>query len=214
LEQSGEEGPVYQYILSTVENVNGKFCQTGSAPNFQGGIITLCTCKHWMRTFRSPERWKNCWIAGHTNVKAGDGQQHLFYLMKIQDAYENFLDLWNAEFWKESHYDRKAKNTANNPFGDVYEPKKGVNRNKREAHNPNSYKISCKEHVHYESGKSTLWKEDIKIKYKRESALLIGDSGKSYLWNIPKICVPQYGRGCKKWKNIDAYLEHLERSGE
>jgi len=45
-----EDGLVYGYVLTTVKgDGSGGFVQTGSAPNFQGGLITLCTCKHWMR---------------------------------------------------------------------------------------------------------------------------------------------------------------------
>jgi hypothetical protein len=36
---------------------DGQYSQTASAPNFQGGVITLCTCKHWMRTFK-PAKWR------------------------------------------------------------------------------------------------------------------------------------------------------------
>lgn len=39
------EGSVYCYIVTSVKDRGGLFVQTGSAPNFQGGLITLCTCK-------------------------------------------------------------------------------------------------------------------------------------------------------------------------
>jgi len=47
-----EKGEVYAYVLTTIKYKNGEFIQTGSAPNFQGGLITLCTCKRFMRTWK------------------------------------------------------------------------------------------------------------------------------------------------------------------
>ncbi len=45
---------IYAYILSTVSfsKEQDQFVQNGSAPNFQGDYITLCTCKHYMRSCR------------------------------------------------------------------------------------------------------------------------------------------------------------------
>lgn len=42
---------IYVYVITTVGNKGGQFVQMGSAPNFQGGCITLCTCKHKDRAY-------------------------------------------------------------------------------------------------------------------------------------------------------------------
>ena len=73
---------VYSYVVATVKNRGGQFAQTGSAPNFQGGMITLRTCKHLMRTFLTHDDWKGVWIAGFTGVRAGQGGNALVYLMQ------------------------------------------------------------------------------------------------------------------------------------
>lgn len=63
--------PVYAYIVTTIKTTQPGFQlqQTGSAPNFDGGRITLCTCKHKDRaTFQpmrgEPDPWKMFgWLA-------------------------------------------------------------------------------------------------------------------------------------------------------
>jgi hypothetical protein len=47
----------YTYVISSVRHRDNRFIQTGSGPNFQGGFITLCTCKHHMRSARDAEDW-------------------------------------------------------------------------------------------------------------------------------------------------------------
>ena len=41
-----EDSAVYSYIVDTVEYEDGRLYQTGSGPNFQGDLVTLCSCKH------------------------------------------------------------------------------------------------------------------------------------------------------------------------
>jgi hypothetical protein len=85
---------VYAYILSSVKTENGFFRQTGCAPNFQGGVITLCTCKHQMRTRHDKGKWSGVWVAGFAS-RAGVGRHHLFYLTKVSTAFESHLELWH-----------------------------------------------------------------------------------------------------------------------
>lgn len=59
-ERIGEsEGAAYSYVVRTVKwnDVTATFEQHGSAPDFQGDLLTLCTCKHQMRTSRTAEDW-------------------------------------------------------------------------------------------------------------------------------------------------------------
>ena len=59
----GSEGTlVYCYVVDSVKNEGGRFVQRGSGPNFQGDMVTLCTCKHHMRTSLSSDDWEGkCW---------------------------------------------------------------------------------------------------------------------------------------------------------
>ena len=67
---------VYGYVITTVELRDGLFDQTGSGPNFDGGLITLCTCKHDLRARMHTEEWlKNQWIAGFTSWDVRFGKQ-------------------------------------------------------------------------------------------------------------------------------------------
>ena len=64
---------------------------TGSGPNMAGGRITLCTCKHRMRS--SPVFWdddlkSNIWIAGFSS-SSFDGKNWLYYLMKVDQKFDS-----------------------------------------------------------------------------------------------------------------------------
>jgi hypothetical protein len=53
---------VYAYIMSSVVLDGDNLLQTGTGPNFQGGYITLCTCKHRMRTSLPRNEWVGKWV--------------------------------------------------------------------------------------------------------------------------------------------------------
>src|SRR5438876_941385 len=46
------KSPVYCYVVDSIEDADRRYLQTGCSPNWQGGLITLCSCKHGMRTYR------------------------------------------------------------------------------------------------------------------------------------------------------------------
>jgi hypothetical protein len=96
------------YIVTTVtlkESEPPCFEQTGSGPNFQGGVLTLCTCKHQMRSRLSVEEWEaDVWIAGFTSRTIHEGKHWLFFLTKVESAHDSHSDLWstmNADSRKE-----------------------------------------------------------------------------------------------------------------
>jgi hypothetical protein len=91
-----EQGKAYCYIVATVKTISGMFYQTGTAPNIMGNAITLCTCKHRMRTFLSVEDWIGKWVIGFTGLEAGGQRNALFYMMKVQHAFESHFELWNS----------------------------------------------------------------------------------------------------------------------
>lgn len=52
-------GRTYSCIVRTVrlDRPTLRFQQRGSAPNFQGGLLTLCTCKYQMRSSLTASEW-------------------------------------------------------------------------------------------------------------------------------------------------------------
>ena len=115
-----EEEFVYFYVVNSIENKGGTFIQTGSGPNFQGGYISLCTCKRYMRTFLSQDEWIGKWIAGFSGLKAGGGRNALVYLVRVAHAHPSNAVAWNSKEIPEST--KHAKSTCRSKFGDLYEP--------------------------------------------------------------------------------------------
>jgi Nucleotide modification associated domain 2 len=184
LEQFKEE-QVYAYVIDTLRLVDGQYRQTASGPNFQGGVITLCTCKHRMRTFKSAKDWKNdVWIAGFTGL-THTGGQNLVYLMRIGKAFDDFRALWNDSTL--ARQVREIKSATHNPFGDFYEPFSGDTTDRLL---PEAYCTPCANHAHI---RKDGWHDDVDTEYykkrtptKNPCALLIGDRENSYIWQSPK----------------------------
>jgi len=200
-----EDGLVYGYVLTTVKgDGSGGFVQTGSAPNFQGGLITLCTCKHWMRAWKKTDNWKDIWIAGFTGINVmGDHRNYLFYLMRVQKAFSSHKELWD---WLAPAV-RKAKNASQHKCGDVYEP--ALNLTKPFNHSHYQEPIKKPEHVHF---KNNDWHKDINYKTKtgKRPALLVGAPEYSFLWSQPKIYFEDKLPRTKKWDNINKFINLVE----
>lgn len=206
------EDIVYSYVVDTIEEDSIKnFIQKGSAPNFQGGHITLCSCKHFMRTFKVFEKIKNetrsIWITGICSVKLDNA---LFYLMKVSDSYESQYDIWKSL----SEDTRQAKNARVSKFGDLYEPvEPWDNANKYDI---KGYEKPREDHVHKKEN-SNEWKQDIEYKNKRLNrypVMIIGDPDYSFLWSTPKIMLKhpkakKFVCGQKKWK-LEEFLNCLK----
>jgi len=97
----------------------GVFLQTRSGPNWEGGVITLATCKHHLRTTRTPEEWIGVWFAGFTPKI--NGENYLLYLAEVTQAFDSNYAL--GQLLKDKYPRAYAvKNAANNPLGDVYPP--------------------------------------------------------------------------------------------
>jgi hypothetical protein len=200
------KGIVYSYVLTTIEKDNDQnIIQTGSAPNFQGEYITLCSCKHYMRTFRifrgindgSPD----VWIAGIC-PKALDNA--LFYLMKIKDTYVSQYDIWSAL----PEDTRKAKNAEKWPYGDLYKPKYILSE--EDVYKATNYDSPCTGHVH---NKDRSWYRDICTEYRKKPAMLLGDPNLSFIWTKPKLILNHparliHPRGQKSWK-LDEFLQYV-----
>jgi|CXWL01.1.fsa_nt_gi hypothetical protein len=177
--------PVYSYIVTTAKFVGSQFRQTGSAPNFQDGRITLCTCKHKDRASPPPVRkrgpigddpWQGIWVAGlcsSTQLRP----RALFYMMLVEQTFGHHAAAW------ESLRSPLAKSAHREPFGDIYEPLKLPCPEPWKA---SSYKPHLPGHVH--DAKPRAY--DIERSFHgRHPRLLIGDPRRSYLWSQPKVAL-------------------------
>ena len=176
------ESTVYAYVVDTVDYHEGRLFQTGSGPNFQGGLITLCSCKHQMRTYLEPESWQGVWIAGFTGSPILRSNR-LFFLMRVSEAFASHRELWLSE--NISDETKAAKAAHLDRFGDIYQPKNLIG----DAYNHRRYLGPCKTHVHCEPGD---WWKDIgyPIRHGRRAALLVGDPNYSFLFDRPMIAAP------------------------
>lgn len=171
---------VYCYVVKTIKTNNSVLEQKGCGPNWQGGLITLCTCKHLMRTYFDPADWKDKWIAGFTSKGNGvNGRNALVYLMQVKNAFESHYDLWNALPPKT----RESKAADRNIYGDVFRPKDNLSISDK-----HDYTKYCKPESHVHLNKENSWQKDIRYYYNnRYAALLVGNPKMSFLWNRPCI---------------------------
>ncbi len=192
---------IYCYVISSVRKRDGELQHYGCGPNWQGGIITLCTCKHFMRSFLEVESWPGTWIAGFSNVRAGDGANVLVYMMRVKKAFESHCELWYAL----PHQVRlaKAANRKHNVFGDVYRPLGKTTL--KNSFSKSKYHQPCPSHAHFDG-----WAKDIDYKKYRRAAMLVGDEKNSYVWNQPEIALDHnIGRGQVKYCLNDFLNNHL-----
>jgi hypothetical protein len=205
-------GVVYTYVVETVRPRKGSLAvsQVGSGPNFQGGRITLCTCKHPMRAGSDRSDWVGRWIAGFSSKRAGQPQR-LFYLMRIARAFESHAELWRA---LESDV-RKAKSMSASRFGDICEPKPHAAF--EGEFDPSSYSLPCADHVHANSWHRDLNKEPERNRKGRRAALLLGAEGASFVWSSPSLALHGAGdyktimQGNPKMPSIGFLLSKLEQ---
>ena len=156
---------VYVYVVASTR-VNYCWCssshvitQWGCAPNFEGGIITLTNCMHYMRCLNKLKKYFNqgkLWIAGVTTKNEDRNplkKYFLFYLMKVDNSLgiiDSFCDIWNV-FGQVPNI-RSIKNACQNPLGDFYQPKPNCNFNVGNSRwDPNCYYPPRRDHPHYPS---------------------------------------------------------------
>ena len=177
---------LYYYVVDTVEYEDGRMYQTGSGPNFQGGLVTLCSCKHKMRTYSAMA--PGVWVAGFTNV-AVLGRNRLFYLMKVGETFSSHSEYWNSPTIPEEAKTAKAADAER--LGDIYRPRGDT----EPPYSPYSYFEPCKNHVHCEPGD---WKKDVNypVQSGRRPTLLVGDPQFSFIWDRIRITSStRIGRG-------------------
>ena len=172
-----EQGQVFAYVLSTLDVQNGKFCQRGGAPNFQGDCITLCTCMRWHRTWSSIKT--GVWVAGFCGSKCPGGNQ-LFYLMRISNTFDSHLELWNEL----SQSTKRAKCASIDVFGDCYQPRSIATP--ANDHSVEAYVVPRIGHKHHEDANDLTWQEDVRLCHGRISRLLIGAADTAFIWETPR----------------------------
>ena len=189
----GSDGTdVYCYVVASVPNEGGSFVQRGSGPNFQGDMVTLCTCKHYMRTALSPTDWESKWVAGFTGVGAGRGSNALMFLTKVDRAFESYHDLWYSEDIPADT--KRAKSATLSSLGDLLEPIDELS----DHFDHRGYHPPLDTHSH---APSNAWYGDVdRIGYGgRRAALLVGDPEHTFLWDRPRIFFSgSIGRGYRK----------------
>lgn len=206
-------GTAYSYIATSVKLNRDTKCfeQHGSGPNFQGDVFTLCTCKHQMRSRLSAQEWQNdVWIAGFTSRSRPCNRHWLFYLAKVQSAYESYSDLWS----KLNTHTRNAKAANTHFLGDVFQPKKpGLTGNAR--YSPMKY-VKPLVHAHRRYLTDSRWKKDIhyqNVSMSKQPPLLVADRHFTFLWEVPVIFfVHNHCRDYHKWPSLQQLINNLEAS--
>ena len=197
------QSTVYCYIVATTDlDAESRMRQCGSGPNFQGGLISLSTCKHKMRAAREVDEWPGAWIVGLSSKGLHEGRQWLFFLTQIERAYGSHAELWDAL----SPDVREAKSAQKHVHGDVYRPLRAA---KAAPHMPESYHPPREGHRHEQPKQ---WHKDIGHRsWNRPAALLVGDPQKSFLWTEPMLCYKgEMTRGYTKWSNLVEFLSRIE----
>ncbi len=200
----------YSYVVKSIKLKRGStvFEQSGSAPNFQGGVLTLCTCKHQMRATMDCSGWEGKWIVGFTSRCRNERPHWLFYLAQIANAYESQAELWK----KLSASVRRAKSTRANFLGDLFVPQGELVGDDR--FDPRCY-VTPPHHSHRKNKCHNGWHNDIKYKHfdrhQHRPALLVGDRDLTFLWDRPLIFLDQdHPRDFRKWESLGELLPHLK----
>ena len=188
----------YSYIVRTVTWDEESFVQKGSAPNFQGGVLTLCTCKHQMRAGRDAPAWIGSWLVGFTSRTLLEDQHWLFFLAKIDFAFASHADLWEHLPAKA----QRAKAAHRNFLGDVFEPMTPLTTLDG-RYDPSSYRAPDEQkHSHSHESNPFGWHNDINYastRKKRHPSLLLADPKLTFMWTKPSIALqPDHCRDYSK----------------
>lgn len=201
------------YVIRSVKLDHKKmaFEQHGSAPNFQGDFLTLCTCKHQMRASHAAEDWRGIWLAGVTSRTIHEGKHWLFYLAKIESAYESHCDLW-MELKAAS---RSAKAAHVHFLGDIFKPKTPI-PSADSRFSPNRY-VSPHLHAHRwrdGDGWHNGWHNDINYHLAHKYGhppLLVADPRRTFIWNEPMIYFAEdHCRNYLKWASLQELIAMLQ----
>lgn len=197
-EQNGE---AHCYVVASVYTECGRFVQGGCGPNFQGGLITLCTCKHRMRARMDGQSWVDKWVAGFSGINTvGDGARYLVYLMRVGQVAASQSELWHAL----PDEVREAKAADTHKHGDLYRPCHALGA----EFDPRSYTPPHADHVH---ASGNAWHNDIAYsrRSRRMPALLVCDPEDAYVWDRPVLAAGFDVRRPYTLKTLGDVLSHL-----
>jgi len=205
---------VYAYVVRSVRPANGAYVQTGSAPNFEGGLITLCTCKHSMRAALTPEQWRRgVWVAGLTSWDRAFGkQQSLVYLMRVGEAYSSQAELVYALRQSGRSDVVDAKDSTRHRLGDLMIPASNAVVGS-DRHLPAAYMQPMLGHSHRRTLDDSGWEDDVNYigAGGRQSAMLVGNRNFSFVWTKPLVRRRRPGptRPYRTW-TLASILDDLE----
>ncbi|MBC8725773.1 hypothetical protein F6X37_30770 [Paraburkholderia sp. 31.1] len=205
---------VYAYVVRSVRPANGEYVQTGSAPNFQGGLITLCTCKHGMRATLTPEQWeRGVWVAGLTSWDQAFGkQQSLVYFMRVGEAYASQAELVQAFRQSGRSEVVDAKDSTRHRLGDLMIPASDMVAG-NDRYLPAAYLSPMVGHSHRSTAEDAGWEDDVNYVGVGggQSVMLVGDRNFSFVWTRPLVRRRRPGptRPYRKW-TLTSILDDLE----
>jgi hypothetical protein len=209
-----DDQEVYGYVIaSVVPDGRGGFLQTGSAPNWEGDTLTLCTCKHEMRTYLPPVEWlRGKWIAGLCGWSLPfRKQQSLVTLMRVGEAYSSHAELVQAlrDSGRQAVVD--AKDSRVHKLGDLMIPRgSGMPAN---PFDPGSYERPIPGHAHSSSKHPDGWHNDVDHlgRSGRQPAMLVGDPALTFRWTQPMVRRRRPGltKPCRIWP-LAEFLDDIE----
>lgn len=109
---------IYIYPHHEIKMIDNMFAQTRSGPNWEGGVLTMATCKHLLRTYKTIEAKKTA-FCGVTNKL--DGENYIMYVGVIDKTFGSNFDL-NCYLSKHHPEAIKAKLSTDNRLGDIFLP--------------------------------------------------------------------------------------------
>lgn len=108
----------YFYTSHQIYYEDGLIRQTRSSPNWEGGMVTYCTCKHLMRSV-SRDTWEDTWIA-----TVGPRECENNCLVCVGRIWRSFPSNFTLSGCLRSYPEIfKVKMADTNPRGDLYTPK-------------------------------------------------------------------------------------------
>lgn len=137
----------------------GEFQQTRSGPNWEGGKVTMTTCKHLLRTYKSIQGGGNVAICGVTNKL--NGENFIMYVGVVSDTFDSNYELSR---YLEHHYPEvfRIKSVKYNRLGDIFAPMYGLDGNDR--YDSLNFEEPCYDHCRKEENDSKgdpKWLKDI-----------------------------------------------------
>jgi hypothetical protein len=131
--------------------------QTRSGPNWQGPVMTLTTCKQFMRTWKKePKDWEGTWFCGLIN-----GCRKILYLAMVHKGFASNYDLGHHISHTYGPEGFRAKSASWCPMGDLYVPKGVLEGDDR--YDPDNFMLPLANHTRrretYSDGTPKWWKD-------------------------------------------------------